>query len=89
MMHPLIVLLEDTIYFQNLDIGDSMRIVQIFSNVQMKIRVLAEAMQKNNRLPFIQVNANMDFRDLYVICVSMDMEKLIPINVKNVPVLNI
>ena len=55
----------------------------------MKILALEEAMQKSNRLPSIQANANMDIRDLFAIYALKGMEKLIQINAENAPVLNI
>ena len=48
-----------------------------------------EVMQKSNRLLFIQANANMDIKALFVIYALMNMEKLMQINVENAPVLNI
>ena len=48
-----------------------------------------EVMQKSNRLLFIQANANMDIKALFVIYVLMNMEKLMQIHVENAPVLNI
>ena len=76
------------IYFQEVAIGDLMKIVPILFNVLWKKRVLEEEMQTTYLLNFTKVNVKKVIADLFAVFVKLIMEKLMKISVKNAVALN-